>query len=95
MSFLSVFLFLRLNFPKRKHCFSFWFSDVYSHYIIYLSQIYNISANSTRPNFPFSRPYEYMEKNRWMTSWDTEKTDHIGVFDTGNKSYLSLKINCS
>ena len=30
ISFLRFLLFLGLNFPKRKRCFSFWFSDVYS-----------------------------------------------------------------
>ena len=101
MSFLRFLLFLRLNFPKRKR-FSFWFWDVYSemssvNICLKCITFWQILLDKT---FLFPDPMNIswirfktvvLYRAKRITSWNIEKTDHIGVFDMGNNSCIVIK----
>ena len=77
MSFLRFLLFLGLNFPKRKRCFSFWFSDVYSQMsFVYICLKYITFRQILLDTFfPFSRPYENFMDTIQDSRFIRSKTD--------------------
>ena len=104
MPFLRFFLFLRLNFPKRKHCFSFRFSDVYSQmafvniclkYItfrqILLDKSFLLQDSTNISWIRFETVVLYGAKQTDDVLGFGKKTDHIGVFNTGNKVVFVIK----
>ena len=101
ISFLRFLLFLRLKFPKRKSCFSFWFSDVYSQmssvstclkYITYRQILKDKTSLVTDPMniswIRFKTVVLYGAKQTDDVLGYGKKTDHVGVFDTGKNSRI-------